>query len=107
MTSSGDGEQEILRRAVELAIDAGVAHDGLDVFAGLGKGDRLHELRRVAVGALSHPFLNAVGTSVVGGQCVFERSSKLIDHAFEIACTQFEIDRGRKQLAGVIALQDS
>lgn len=54
------GIERRLRGAVELLVDAGVAHDGLDVFAGFGEWDRLDKLRRIAILALPHPFLDTV-----------------------------------------------
>src|SRR5450432_1720985 len=78
--------------AVQLAIDAGIPHDGLHVFPGFGERDGFHEFGGIAVGPLSYPFLDAVGAGVVGGQRVLERSAELVDHSFEIARAEFEID---------------
>src|SRR5580692_393853 len=39
------------RCAVELLVNCGIAHDRLNVLAGLGERDRLDELRRIAIRA--------------------------------------------------------
>lgn len=97
----------VLRGAVELFVDGGVAHDCLYVFAGLGEGDRLDEFGGIAIGALSYPILDAVGAGVVSGQSVLERSAEFIDHAAEVARAEFKIYRGGVELAWVIALHRS
>src|SRR5712691_4963200 len=94
-----------LGSAIELFVDAGVAQNCLHVIAGLSKWDGFHELGRVAILALSHPFLDAIGPRVVSGQGVFERSSKLVDHAAEVARAQLQIDCRSKQLGRAVALQ--
>jgi hypothetical protein len=50
----------ILWRPVKLLVHAGVAQDGLDILAGLGEGDGLDELLRVAIFPLAQPVIDAV-----------------------------------------------
>src|ERR1700722_7500041 len=98
------GRSRFLRRSVKLAVDAGVAHDGLDVFPGLGKRDRLNKLVFVTILSLPQPVDDAVRTGIVGGERIFEGSAELVDHAAEVARAEFEVHLWGVQLAGTIPL---
>src|SRR5579864_6746588 len=90
------------RRSVKLLIDVGIAQDCLDVLSRFGEWDRLDEFLRIAILALSQPLLDAIRSRVVGRERVFKRA-EFIDHAFEVARPQLQIDGRSIQLAGVVA----
>src|SRR5271166_2756099 len=96
---------DLLRRAVKLTVDTGIAQDGLHVFAGFGKRDGLDKLLRIAVMALAQPISDAVAAGVVGRESVFELSVVLVDHIFEVARAQFEIDGGRVELRRAVPFE--
>ena len=105
LESSGVEASSRLGSPVELFVNGGVAHDGLNVLAGFSERNRFDEFWRIAIGTLSHPFLDPVRSRVVGGQSVLERAAELVDHAAEIPRAQLQVDGRYKQLGGSIVLQ--
>src|SRR5581483_513640 len=95
--TKGQRRMKRLRGAVELAVHVSVAQDILDVFARLGEGNGFDELLGIAVLTLAHPVMHAIGTGVVGGECVF-KTAELVNHAAEIVGSEAKVCGGREKL---------
>ena len=96
------GGMDRLHGPIELSINAGVTHDRLHVFAGLGKRNRFYKFLRIAVLALRQPVIHPVRPGVIGGQCVFE-GAEFIYHGPEVAGAKLHVDgRIKKLLAGEV-----
>src|SRR5690242_1826252 len=65
---------------IQAAVDLGVAHDGLNVVAGLGERDRFDELGDVAELGVAKPVVDAVGSGVIRGERVLDLSVVAINH---------------------------
>src|SRR5260370_41747345 len=73
--------------SVKLAINIGIPHDRLHVFAGFGERNGFDKLLHIAIFPSGLPVLHAIIAGVVSGEGVFE-SSKLVHHGTKIARTQ-------------------
>src|SRR5438552_6238994 len=79
-----------LRRPIQLPVHTRITQDGLNVLASFGERNRFHEFLWIAVFRLAQPILNAIRTSVVGRQRIFE-GAEFIHHGTEVARSKLKI----------------
>src|SRR5215472_43300 len=100
-----EAEARVCRRktlflGIQQPIQHSVAQDGLDVLAGLGEWDRLHELLSIVVAAAAAPLGHPVLAGVVRGQGIVNITVVVIHDLFEVTRAQLQVGSWLQQLVG-------